>query len=214
MLNRYYVVAMNKMTLVRALLYLLCFIEGAVLMANELLSSKIISVTFGSSLRSWSILLSVTLICLALGYYFGGKLASKRNRLKVILLVSMFLFLWQFTYLFISSGLTEPLLALPLVIGEVLFCLLSLGPIVCGLGILSPLFIALFANLSPDENGGVHAGRVYTVSTFGGVSATFLVGLYVLPALGTELTNQLLYLLLLVVVLILLGLFQVKALAH
>ena len=53
-------------------LFLLAFMEGASVMACELLGAKMISPFFGSSLYVWAAVLGMTLFGLMSGYYTGG----------------------------------------------------------------------------------------------------------------------------------------------
>src|SRR6266436_1790401 len=57
----------------------LIFTTGAAALSLELLASRIMTPYFGVSLYIWSGILSITLIALALGYAWGGKLASSRK---------------------------------------------------------------------------------------------------------------------------------------
>src|ERR1051326_9548197 len=72
-------------------LYFLSFLEGASVMAAELLGAKMLAPFFGSSLYVWSSVLGITLGGLALGYFTGGIISQKANaksNLFVILLLS------------------------------------------------------------------------------------------------------------------------------
>jgi spermidine synthase len=62
--------------------------------------------------------------------------------------------------------------------------LVVLVPAVFLLGASSPLFIRLQANTAADA--GKVSGTVYAVSTAGGISATFLCGFYLIPAIGLQ----------------------------
>jgi hypothetical protein len=58
-------------------LLFLAFIEGASVMACELLGAKMIAPFFGSSLYVWASVLGITLFGLMTGYYTGGYLSEK-----------------------------------------------------------------------------------------------------------------------------------------
>src|SRR5919205_757643 len=62
------------------LLYAIIFVTGAAILALELLASRIMTPYFGVSLYIWTGILSITLISLALGYWVGGKLATRAFR--------------------------------------------------------------------------------------------------------------------------------------
>ena len=52
-------------------------------MILELLGTRIIAPFYGVSLYVWSSLIAVTMIALALGYYWGGFLADRYQRLRL-----------------------------------------------------------------------------------------------------------------------------------
>jgi spermidine synthase len=164
------------------ILYLLSFIEGASVMAAELIGAKMLSPYFGSSLYVWSTVMAVTLGGLALGYFFGGILSSKKNDPKmlyiVVLVAAAFVVLMP-----LSSGLVLRLVGthalLPSVIASSTLFLL---PPVFMMGMVSPLIIH---TLAPDAGqAGKAAGAVYAISTVGGILSTFLTGFWIIPTFG------------------------------
>ena len=58
------------------MLQAIIFTTGAAILALELLASRILMPYFGVSLYIWSGILSITLVSLALGYWWGGKLTA------------------------------------------------------------------------------------------------------------------------------------------
>ncbi|NTV23773.1 MAG: fused MFS/spermidine synthase, partial [Nanoarchaeota archaeon] len=63
---------MNKISL-----NLTVFVTGAVVMAIELLGTRVISPYYGNTMYTWASLISTALAALSLGYYLGGKLADR-----------------------------------------------------------------------------------------------------------------------------------------
>ena len=61
------------------MLQTIIFITGAAILALELLSSRILTPYFGVSLYIWSGILSITLVSLALGYWWGGRLTGGKK---------------------------------------------------------------------------------------------------------------------------------------
>ena len=53
---------------------------GAVVMALEIIASRVLAPAFGSSVYVWGSIISVFLAALALGYALGGRLADRRRR--------------------------------------------------------------------------------------------------------------------------------------
>ena len=62
------------------MLHTIIFITGGAILALELLASRILTPYFGVSLYIWSGILSITLVSLAAGYWYGGRLAAGHMR--------------------------------------------------------------------------------------------------------------------------------------
>lgn len=162
-------------------------------MALELISVKLFSPYFGGSIYVWAALLSISLGGLALGYFVGGKLASKNTSetnilFRVILFGVLSLVPVVFFNDFILNWFIEVNLKLAVLICSLLFVLF---PIV-SFGAVSPLIIKAI------NNKGVIVGKasayIYTISTFGGVCFTLIFGFYLIPYIGIQ--NSLFYILL------------------
>ena len=67
-------------------IYMFAFLEGALVMAIELLTAKMIAPYFGASLYVWGAVIGVTFTSLAIGYYLGGVLARQVSAKKYALL--------------------------------------------------------------------------------------------------------------------------------
>lgn len=175
---------LNVQMLNRKLIFFLSlsFLEGACVMAAELIGAKLLAPFFGSSLYVWSSVMAVTLIGLALGYFIGGLQSAKEGtekRLYVILVAgSAIIALMPFTAQF-CFALFSKMNLLPSVI---LSSMLLLVPPVFFMGMVSPFIIALIDKFI--GNPGKSSGIVYAVSTVGGILATFLVGFYIIPYYG------------------------------
>ena len=173
----------------------LSFTSGMTIMAVEIAASRLIAPFFGTSTFVWTNVIGVIMIALAIGYYYGGKLADKKPDLsallKIILLACLVLLIIPF--------ITEPLVAF---LGKYIFVVRSASLIIFGgslvtvsllfifpiflLGIVSPFIIKLMANLDPQV--GKDAGLVFSVSTIGSIFGTFLPVLIFIPYLGTRKT--------------------------
>ncbi|MDE2510418.1 MAG: fused MFS/spermidine synthase, partial [Elusimicrobia bacterium] len=83
------------------------FLSGACSLTLEVVGTRLISPFYGSSIYTWSALITTTLVALAVGYAWGGRLADRSPYLTL------------FSKLLIASGLTvaaipalrEPVLA-------------------------------------------------------------------------------------------------------
>ena len=60
-------------------MYATVFMTGAAVMVIELLGTRLIAPFYGTSLYVWSSLISVTMMALASGYFFGGWIADRNH---------------------------------------------------------------------------------------------------------------------------------------
>lgn len=162
--------------------FLLLVIEGSSLMAIEITGAKVLAPFYGSSLYVWTAILSLTILGLTLGYYFGGLLAKKNTTEKQLVIIlgfaAVLVFLFPFTAKFLIS-ITSAMPLIPGIIISVLF--LEIPPMMC-FGLIGPMTVKLLTE-KLSRVGNV-AGIVYFTSTLGGILATFLFGFYWIPELG------------------------------
>lgn len=152
-------------------------------MAAELCGAKLLAPVFGSSLYVWASVMGVTLAALAGGYFFGGWASKKSeeqalNLFRILTMASLFVLCMPL----ISYYAVPRISYLPFLPGVVASTFLLLFLPVFFLGASSPLFILLQTKQSAEA--GKVSGTVYAVSTVGGITATFLCGFYLIPAIG------------------------------
>lgn len=160
------------------------FVTGAIVLALEVLASRIMTPYFGVSLYIWSGILSITLTFLAAGYYAGGWLS---RRLDPVGLECAFLAAPAVSALSIAisaavyPALFPKLTDLGLVAGSFIGggVLLTL-PLVT-LSSMNPVLVAL--ERSRDDAGDAGAGRVFFVSTIGSVAGVLLTAFVFIPRL-------------------------------
>jgi spermidine synthase len=162
------------------------FVSGAVVMALELLGSRILAPVFGNSIFVWGSLIGVVLASLSAGYYLGGKLADRRPDLQTLSLVVL------------GAGvlvLALPTLAPPVFdaaigtqLGEryspLLVTTILLGPPSTLLGMVSPYAIRLAAR--SVEKLGKASGNLYALSTVGSIVGTFVTVFVLIPEFGVN----------------------------
>jgi len=177
-------VTQPKMAGTNITLLVLSFVEGAAVMMTELLGAKIMAPYFGTSLYVWSSTLGVSLGALALGYYFGGYISKKYPRpislfyiLNLASLLTVAIPFWASMVL----GFTEPL---NVRLGSLLSLLLYLLPPMMLMAMTSPMIIQLL-NRNVGSAGQV-SGKIYAISTVGGIGATLFAGLYLIPFMGIK----------------------------
>ncbi|MEQ1620769.1 MAG: spermidine synthase [Methyloglobulus sp.] len=167
----------------KLLLFFTVTLSGGSVMILELLGTRIIAPYYGVSLYVWSSLIAVTMIALALGYYLGGFLADRYQRIRL-------------AHIFILAALATVLI--PFISGSVMHLTnplgIRLGAFASAL-ILFTLPLTLLAMVGPFviklatqnlHDVGTASGSVYAVSTVGSVIATLMLGFYLLPVFGTR----------------------------
>jgi len=172
--------------LVRLRFYWVVAVCGGVLMALEILSSRILAPHFGNSVYVWGSIISVFLAALSLGYLLGGKLADRQPSLpalgRLLVLAGACLAVLQLT----SGSLAARLGALTggtpsgtLVAASVLF-----GPSSILLATVSPWAVRIAVR---DLGGlGTTAGRLFALSTLGSLAGTLAATFLLIPFLDLQ----------------------------
>ncbi len=162
----------------------LIFLTGAVVLALEVLASRIMTPYFGVSLYIWAGILSITLTFLAVGYYLGGQATRRLERVRhdavffalpvasaaaIIVACAIYPMLFpalaQFDLVVGSFVASAVLLALPLI----------------ALSAMNPLLIAMRSSKAQLGDGG--AGQVFFVSTVGSVAGVMITAFAIIPNL-------------------------------
>jgi predicted membrane-bound spermidine synthase len=166
----------------RVYLFCLAALEGAAVMACELIGAKEVAPYFGSSLYVWAAVLGVTLAALMTGYYTGGWISHRyksRNLVSAILVAAgTLLVIMPFSGPWIMAST----LGMSVRVGTTLSLMVFMFPPLVLMGMSSPIIIGLLNEKL--ETSGKSAGSIYAISTLGGIVATFSIGFYLLPELG------------------------------
>jgi len=163
-------------------IYVFAIIEGAAVMALELISARMLAPWFGSSLHTWAVVIGLTLTGLATGYYLGGRIPAKTsgmNSLWTILLSASSLILLMHV---VSCNLPVLLSAINPLVSLFLTALLLILPPLMVLGSIPTLLIRQIT-ASVHESGTI-TGRVFTVSSLSGILALPLFGFWLIPEFG------------------------------
>ncbi len=162
------------------------FVSGAVLMALEIVGSRVLAPHFGSSIFVWGSLISVVMAALSLGYYWGGWLSARApsyGKLLVLLFIpGVLIFFLPFVYPSVNDWIASVDFGQrlnPLIACTALFLLPGIF-----LGTISPYVIRLAA--TQLHTVGSTAGTLYAVSTCGSIAGTLLTAFYLIPALGVS----------------------------
>lgn len=161
------------------------FITGAVVMALEILGSRLLAPVFGNSLFVWGALIGVILAAMSSGYATGGWLADRYHGGSVLAWLLLVSGLWTFLLaavgqpvMFRVAGWVQdprwgPCIAASILLGLPAFCLS---------GVLPALL-----RLSIEDLGhvGRHTGRMIAVSTVGSLVGTWGTAFFLLTWMGS-----------------------------
>ncbi len=169
----------------RLWLFATAFITGAVVMALEILGSRLLAPVFGNSLFVWGALIGVILAAMSSGYAMGGWLADRRPGgavLAGLLLASgawTFLLAWKgHPVMFaVADWVQDPRW------GPCLAASILLAPPAFGLSGALPALL----RLSIEDMGhlGRHTGGMIAVSTVGSLVGTWGTAFFLLSWLGS-----------------------------
>jgi hypothetical protein len=163
-------------------LYIISFIEGSALMAAEIISAKVMAPYYGSSLYVWTSVFVCTLSGLAAGYFLGAKISLKPNPMRYLPYILAFSTLYFLVMSPLAGFIMESTLGMPIRFGSLVSVLVFLFPLLLAFGMVSPLIIKILTD--NPQFSGENAGKIYTVSTFGGILTTLLFGFYFIPGIG------------------------------
>jgi len=160
----------------------LALIEGASVMAIELLGAKMAAIYFGNSLYVWTSILGVSVAGLATGYFIGGYITEKFITKKTL----FYIFFAASLTVFIMPAWADTIMKMTMILGyqkgAVISCFMFLYPPMVFHGMIPPTIVKLIsADLSKTGND---TGNVYTYSTIGGVVMTLFAGFYMIPNFG------------------------------
>lgn len=179
-------------------LEIIVFICGAVVMAFEIVGSRMLGPYVGTSIFIWTGIIGVILLCLSLGYYYGGKIADKKPEFKLLAIIILFAGLFIGISTLIKDGLLGMLLTafsnVKLISLLASFILFSIPSVL--LGMVSPFAARL--KIKTLHKSGSAVGTLYAISTLGSITGTFLAGFYLIPSFGV---TSILYLLSILLVL-------------
>ncbi len=164
----------------------LILVEGATVMAVELCGAKLLSPLYGGSLFVWAAILAVTLGALAFGYYYGGVLSSKPESQQKLFTVVMIAAICIALMPFLASYVVPYISYIELKMAIILSASLLIFLPIFFLGCTTPLLVRL--NTVSAETAGLISGKVYAISTVGGIVSTLLCGFFLIPSLGLKIT--------------------------
>jgi spermidine synthase len=159
---------------------------GAVIMALEIVGSRLLAPVFGNSLFVWGALIGVILAAMSSGYAFGGWASDRYPSTQVLaglLLCSgawTFLIAWlgQPVLFKVAAAIEDPRW------GPCVAAALLLGPPAFGLSGVLPALLRLA--VSDFEYFGRHTGRMIALSTMGSLAGTWGTAFFFLSWIGSQ----------------------------
>jgi spermidine synthase len=199
---------MSLSTQQKVLLYILFSLSGFSALVYEVLWTKHLSLTFGTTMIAVSIVAATFMAGLALGSYLLGKYADHETNLLRIyayleLGIAIFALLFPpalLTIDYLHTYITASASALPGLshAAHLVLSSLILAPPTIFMGGTFPLMCRYFAR----KKSGGQIGRLYAMNTLGATLGAFLAGYVLIPFLGLSGTNMLAVLINLVIAVI------------
>jgi len=155
-------------------------------MIVEILGAKMLSPYVGLSHFVWTAQIAVTLVALACGYYVGGRLADKSQRLARL----YWAILGAAVYLALTVRICEPVaywcLDFNLAVGSLLASAILFFVPLALLAMTGPFLVRVITSSVAGVGGNV--GRLTAIGTLGSLAGTLLIGYLLIPLLPNSLT--------------------------
>ena len=161
-------------------------VAGAVIMAMEIVGSRILAPYFGNSIFVWGSLITVFLFALSLGYFLGGMAADRWPSPRCIAAVGITGGLLILLIPFTADALCAAVVANKFGprVGPLLCCALLFLPPCLVLAMTSPIAIRIEG--TDLERLGNTAGSLYALSTLGSIIGTIGTAFFLIPAMGVR----------------------------
>src|SRR5438105_6955428 len=152
---------------------------GAAIMVVEILGAKMLSPFVGLSHFVWTAQIAVTLIALACGYYAGGKMADRTQRLSWL----YWAILGAAAYLILTVLICEPVaywcLDFSLALGSLLASAILFFVPLALLAMTGPFLVRVITSSLAGVGGNV--GRLTSIGTLGSFAGTLVIGYVMIP---------------------------------
>jgi spermidine synthase len=168
------------------------FTVGAASLGTEIAAARLLAPWFGASTIVWANTIATVLVALAIGYWFGGRVADRDPSLqglsRLVVLAAGLLALVPFVagpFLRVSVDALDSVEAGAFA-GSLLAVLVLVAVPVLVLGMAAPYAVRL--SVARVEEAGRITGRLYAISTVGSLAGVFLSALLLIPLVGTRRT--------------------------
>src|SRR6195256_616594 len=159
---------------------------GAVVMALEIVGSRLLAPVFGNSLFVWGALIGLILAAMSSGYAFGGWVSDRSPGAQVLASLLLFSGAWTFLIAWfgqpvlfrVATAIEDPRW------GPCVAAALLLGPPAFGLSGVLPAMLRLA--VLDLEYLGRHTGRMIALSTMGSLVGTWGPAFFFLSWIGSQ----------------------------
>ena len=157
-------------------LHAIAFLSGAIVLLLEVLASRVLAPFLGTSFSVWVNIIGTILAALSLGYYVGGVLADRNQKLlPYIFLVAA----GACSFVCFGRPILPHLGALGLIWGSLFAAILFFAPASFILGTGPPYLLKIATN--DASRVGRTFGGIFAASTLGSIAGTFAGGFWLIP---------------------------------
>jgi MFS family permease len=170
------------------------FLAGVGTLGIEMVMPRLLAPFFGTSQPIWAVVIGMTLVYLAIGYWLGGRLADQRPDARLL----SWMIAWAGLLCAVIPLVSRPLLRLAQVslqavaaggfIGALVVVLLLFAAPVILMATVGPFAVRLQLLLAEQgiAAAGRTAGTISALSTLGSIVGTFLTVLVLIPLIGSS----------------------------
>lgn len=174
---------------VKRVLLATVFITGMAVLIVEILAIRLLSPFFGTSMFVLSSVLTVVLAALALGYFWGGRLADRYpHPLPLYGILAIGGFAIALSYALSSVVIPFVSSIVPITFGPLLLSMVFFFIPAFLLGTDSPYVIKLLTKDADPATAGAITGNTFFFSTVGSIVGSLSAGFFFIPIVGIEAT--------------------------
>ncbi len=170
----------------RRYLFFTAAMTGAIILIVEILGAKMLAPYLGTSHFVWTAQIGVTLLSLATGYWFGGWLVDRSQKLGQLYACILGAAVYLSGTIMLTEHVAYACLKFKLEVGSILASAFLFFIPLTLLAAVGPFLIRALSH-SVQGVGGL-AGRLSAVSTFGSVAGTVLIGYVLIPLMPNSVT--------------------------
>ncbi len=163
----------------RRFLYATAAVAGGSIMVIEILGAKMLSPFFGLSHFVWTAQIAVTLVALACGYYVGGRVADRSQRLPILFGSILAAAVCLCFSVLICESVSYWCLNFNLAMGSLLASMMLFFVPLALLAVTGPFLVRVITSSLSGVGGSV--GRLTSISTLGSFAGTLWIGYFMIP---------------------------------